>query len=213
MFWPTICVDNFLDNPQEIVDESKKLKFYSAEDGSWPGERTLTNDSPELNNFLIRKIATLLMPHSHDYKINASGQFQKITKRCGNHGWVHKDPDELTAIIYLSHHKNCGTSIYKPKSFKSKIINSKIKNKFYKDGVMTEEYKKALQENNNQFEETMYFESLFNRLVLFDSSQLHGVKNFEIVDDPRLTYIAFFELIIDPNKKSAIIESKKIQNL
>ena len=46
MIYPTFCVDNFLENPDEIVEYSKKLKFIKNPDGRWPGARVFLNEDP-----------------------------------------------------------------------------------------------------------------------------------------------------------------------
>ena len=39
MSYPTLCIDNFLENPDEIVEYSNRLNFIKAEHGRWPGLR------------------------------------------------------------------------------------------------------------------------------------------------------------------------------
>ena len=39
MNYPTYCIDNFLEDPDQIVEHSKQYKYTRAEDGKWPGER------------------------------------------------------------------------------------------------------------------------------------------------------------------------------
>ena len=73
-----------------------------------------------------------------------------------------------------------------------------------------QKYYESLQENNSQFDETIYFESVKNRLLLFDGNQVHGVKNLiDPNNKTRLTYVAFFKFIMDPSLKSFVVESKR----
>ena len=58
-------------------------------------------------------------------------------------------------------------------------------------------YKKARDANNKGYEKTLGVESIYNRLLIFDSYQYHGVENFydENVKEERLTLITFFSQI------------------
>jgi hypothetical protein len=40
MHFPTLVVDNFFDNPQQIIDSSQKLEFKNLPDKRWAGLRT-----------------------------------------------------------------------------------------------------------------------------------------------------------------------------
>ena len=41
MLWPTICVDNFFEDPGKVKEFSDTLKFNKDPLGKWPGERTM----------------------------------------------------------------------------------------------------------------------------------------------------------------------------
>ena len=211
MNYPTICIDNFLSNPDEVVEYSKKLEFFKDEDNQYPGERAFLTHT-DINQILLNKIFTIIHPHKTEhFKAQAKCFFQKINNQYGDIGWIHSDKDlELTAILYLSKNKNCGTSLYKPKSFTSCPKNVKTKQEFYKTYKKPKDYDKLLKENNNQFEETVYFESVYNRLIIFNSDNYHGVRNFNIGLEPRLTYISFIHSFSDINYKNSCSENRKI---
>ena len=40
MIWPSLCVDNFLNEPEKIVEFSKTLKYNNDTRGWWPGLRS-----------------------------------------------------------------------------------------------------------------------------------------------------------------------------
>ena len=40
MTYPITIVDNFFDNPDDIVELAKSFKYYSPDTGNWPGTRT-----------------------------------------------------------------------------------------------------------------------------------------------------------------------------
>jgi hypothetical protein len=212
MQYPYFCIDNFLEDPEEIVRYSKTLNYFKSDIGNWPGERAeITNT--KIGYFLSNKIFFAIHPYkTKNFRANSNCHFQKIDDKQGDTGWVHKDPGELTAIIYLSKHKGCGTSIYKPKSFESTPTYESrvIKGQGYKFSKFDQKYNKFLKKHNAQFEETIYFESIYNRLIVFNACAYHGVKNFKINNDPRLTFITFINWMSDDNLKTGVTQSKKI---
>jgi hypothetical protein len=216
MNYPTYCIDNFLEDPDQIVEHSKQYKYTRAEDGRWPGERANLSNTA-VNNFLLKKIFKVIHPNMTDnFRSLAQSMFQRINNEHGKSGWIHTDPrDELTAIIYLSKHKGCGTSIYQPKTFESFCTTEDniIKSNFYKSLNYSKKYEKHLEAHNNKFNETIYFESVYNRLIIFNSNDYHGVKNLKIGSEPRLTFITFIKWMSDDNLKSGYLESKKITTL
>lgn len=213
MRWPTICIDNFLANPEEVVLEAQKGIYQKHDLGMWPGKRCF--DKTDLNTYLVKRILRAIFPHespAKDFAAVIEPSFQIIDSSYNGGGWIHNDDhSEMTAILYLSKNlPNCGTSLYRPKSFSTKIKNEKVKRDFY-TGKNPINYKEALAENNDGFIETIYFDSIFNRLIAFDGSQIHGVKNFNITpENPRLTFICFFKDFKCSFLKSGIIQSKRV---
>ena len=55
MNYPTFCVNNFLEDPDQIVEHSKQYKYIRAKDGRWPGERANLSNTT-IHNFLLNKI-------------------------------------------------------------------------------------------------------------------------------------------------------------
>ena len=216
MNYPTFCVNNFLEDPDQIVEHSKQYKYIRAKDGRWPGERANLSNTT-IHNFLLNKIFRVIHPNmTNNFRASAQSMFQRINNEHGKSGWIHRDEtDELTAIIYLSKHKGCGTSIYQPKTFESCCTDEDniIKANFYKSLSYSKKYEKQLEAHNNKFNETMYFESVYNRLIIFNSNDYHGVKNFKVGPEPRLTFITFIKWLSDDNLKSGYLESRKVQTI
>ena len=197
MMWPTLIVDNFFDDPQKIINFSKQFKYERAIDGEWPGTRTPPIGEVE-KNFLAwstRKIMTLFFPMNlEQIRWRATQHFQKIPyKTYGEKGWIHRDTEsEFTAIIYLSHHTDNGTALYKPKFVFPQDFYTDKKIKFYKDlkdSSLSEKWRKKL---NKYFDKVVDLHSNFNRLVLFDGHLWHGAENFGTEKEDRLTLITFF---------------------
>ncbi len=207
MIYPTVIVDDFFDNPQKVRNFSNKLEYEKDPEGRWPGERTKGLHEIDYNffNHVHLKILSVLYPNDFR-KINysASSCFQKISaKRHMNPGWIHKDVgSEITGIIYLSDHKNCGTSLWKNKNFFDTDNTMVEKRKFNKSESYNKNEKDILTKHNNNFKSIMKVDSIFNRLVLFDSHHHHSAENFldKDVKDDRLTLVTFIEKIIFNDK-------------
>jgi arsenate reductase-like glutaredoxin family protein len=199
MIYPTLIVDNFFSDPLKIKKISDNLDFKKNPLGEWPGERS--NELHKINfnffNYLNLKILSLIYPKDfHKINFSANSTFQKISKeRYPHEGWVHKDnPSEITAIIYLSEHENCGTSLWKAKDF---FIPNNVDEKkhYYKKDSFDIEQINFLKKHNNNFEKILEVNSVFNRILLFDSNHLHSANNFvdPRLKDDRLTLISFIE--------------------
>jgi hypothetical protein len=217
MLWPTICVDDFFKEPKKIKEFSNTLTFAKDPSGKWPGERTqfLHQINQEFVKFVSKKIMSILFPINYnDMQWEVEQTFQKINGNIyKNKGWVHTDsPFELTAIIYLSDHLKCGTSIFKRNSFFCEIINSKFKEKFYKETDKLSAENKYLDENNDRFEKIHTIESRFNRLIIFDSNHFHAAEKFneENINEDRLTLISFFKNITGNFNKYPITEMNRV---
>jgi hypothetical protein len=217
MLWPTICIDDFFNDPFYVKNFADTLDFKKDPEGKWPGERTelLHNINSDFFNYTTVKIMSVLFPMNYK-KLNwkATQMFQRTDGNIyNNNGWVHTDFDEFTSIIFLSNHKKCGTSLFKKKKITSKVINNEFKHECYKN---TEKIKsgeeKYLKENNDQFEKTLTLNSRFNRLILFDSSNLHAAEKYgeENLNEDRLTLITFFTAIIGNENKYPISEMKRL---
>ena len=100
-------------------------------------------------------------------------------------------------LSYLSKFLNCGTSIYHPKNTHGYIRHADVKNEYYKNNDANSKIAKAKKENNDPFEETIRFNSRYNRLILFDGFSYHCANSFKHDDDKeeRLTLITFFNSV------------------
>ena len=215
MLWPSICVDNFFINPEEIVEFANKLKYQKDPKGEWPGERSDPLHLIDYNffNHIGKKFFSVLYPMNYkDIKYNMTLYFQKISSKYKNVGWVHSDHGkEITAICYLSKHKNCGTSIYNYKGLYPKLKNNKKKEEQYKTfSVKNEDI--LVKENNENYEETISFKSKYNRIIMFDSTQHHAAHKFieDGIKEDRLTLIGFINEIQSQSIKHHAVETRRI---
>jgi len=200
MLFPTTVVDNYFNDPDRIVEYSKKLEWGFDPEGKWPGQRSSTLGEVDYDffSFHCNKLLSVIYPeNTNDITYVAESYFQKISSEYNNGGWIHCDePKELTAIVYLSHHKNCGTNIYEHKHHFPIQKHLEEKKKVYKSKDFSNE-KKFLLENNENYEESISVKSKYNRLILFDSYLWHGANHYvdkENLED-RLTLVTFFHSI------------------
>ena len=201
MLFPNlICVDNFFDNPDEVVKLSKKFK-YSYHSYS-PGKRTEPLHMVDFDffNWVNLKIAAVLYPNDiHHIQFGTDTYFEKI-KRLEHDNWVHVDKDfKFTAIIYLNKEDTAGTSIFHPKNFKGQNINkgATLKYEYFdKQGKLSKkklkELEKAKEKNNECFQQTFSIEGIYNRLIIFDGSTYHASNPIK-KDQERIILISFFK--------------------
>jgi len=219
MLYPTSVIDNFFPNPDEVVKFSKSLDFKrDATSGKWPGERTNLIHKIDANFFqytTTKILSSIFLNNLSNINWEAQQYFQKVPCEGDvKQGWVHNDSNQqLTAIVYLSKHKGCGTSIYRKNSFFNGLKNYQIKEEYYSQNKkFDKKYYQALEENNSCFTKTIEVESVYNRLVLFDGAQWHGVNGFydKNISEDRLTLITFFYDIRGNNLKFPISEMHRV---
>ena len=193
MLFPTIIVDNFFDEPDRVREYGLSLS-YEKFGNHYAGVRTKQVES-DLFGYSTIKMKAVLYPMNYiTMEWEARQSFQKISgEKYKEEGWVHQDSsDQITAIIYLSKHKNCGTSICKPKDFDRVPKHTELSHKYFKDPSI--DASKELKENNERFDQTVNVESIYNRLLMFDSCQFHMANAFgdNVLDEDRLILITFF---------------------
>ena len=220
MLYPTIQTQNFFKNPDEIVEYSKTLPYAYDSEGRWPGKRSIylhqTNNS--FFGYITRKIVSLIYPMTyHNIYWNAESTFQSIpaNENTGD-GWIHQDIyAEFTAIIYLSKHNKCGTSIYKKnnETYFHDEKNIEIKKDYYiNKKPFDEAYYKALKENNSNFIKTVEFNSIYNSCIIFDGHNYHSADHYydNKCNENRLTLITFFKSLSGKGLKYSGSELNRI---
>tara|TARA_R100001015_G_C4526895_1_gene94352 strand:+ start:69 stop:716 length:648 start_codon:yes stop_codon:yes gene_type:complete len=195
MLYPTVVIDNFFDDPEMVLKHAEKFDYRFPKDGAYPGTRS---DNTDLTffQFTTKKMIAALYPMNYRSMTWSGDQFfQKINgKDYPDEGWVHQDwTSEITAIVYLSKDLGCGTAICTPKNYDKEIIFNDKKQNQYKEINNTpekkQELKNYLEKNNSRYEKTIKVDSVFNRLVMFDSHSYHNVISFG--DKERLTLVTF----------------------
>jgi hypothetical protein len=203
MYFPTICVDNFFDDPQAVRDLAFSLDF--SEGGKkYPGKRTklLHEVAPEYFNYFCRRLMGVFYDFRKFDNIswNIFTGFQLTTPYKNDDcvidkGWIHRDDNTFFAgVIYLTPEANLdtGTSIFDPKIIGQDPINRDKKEKLFATNVADQEIKQALEENNNKFIKTIEFKNVYNRMIAFGGEKFHGADSFSNDNtEQRLTQVFF----------------------
>tara|TARA_R100000655_G_scaffold6182_1_gene18115 strand:- start:1001 stop:1657 length:657 start_codon:yes stop_codon:yes gene_type:complete len=196
MLYPTIIADNFFTNPEKIRDFGLTLKKEKDVEDRYPGVRSKSLHEIDMGifNYVGKKILSVVYPYEYDkLRFHATMYFQEVDS-IFEEGWTHRDVKmSMTSIIYLSEHRNCGTSICEAKEITAYPLHTSKKRKYYNDPIKNP-YTKERKQNNNQFENSIIIDSRYNRMLCFDSHHLHKANGF--IDnkrkDKRLTLITFF---------------------
>ena len=216
-FFP-VSVDNFFDNPDKIVRYAKSLSKEPDPDGRWPGKRTemLWKIDDELNCALLLKIMSCYYDLSYQDVSWESSElyfqeiptFSKNKNDVKNKGWIHIDDDtkfEVAGLIYLTPDidPDSGTSLFKVKPHKEYMTHDRQVAKYllYKNTNSSnnkEEFDEAYfikkyKEHEECFIEKTRFANIYNRMVMYDTSEFHRANNFYNGDgkDARLTLVFF----------------------
>lgn len=211
MLFPTYTVDNFFDDPYKVVKFASSLDYKKDPEGVWPGKRTknLCDIDTDFFQFATTKLMRLIYPDTCHYLFwEASLYFQLIDYGEDiKEGWIHKDTNtQVSAVVYLSHHKGCGTSIYKPKLFHRSVdleANKIRTDYFLNNKKFDKKFYNALQKNNSRFVKTLQIDSCFNRLAVYDGHQWHSGDGFfdKKIPEGRLTLVAFINHIYREDRK------------
>ena len=166
-YYPTFILEDFLENPDDVIEYSKSLKFFKPEkDENWPGLRTksLHLFNEKLFNYIVLKILSVYYDFSfHKVKyFDTNVMFHKIYLKDylnfnKKHTNIHRDNDfELAGVLYLNKKfsEKTGTTIF----------------------------------NDNE-NEIIKISNNYNTLVCYDAKKIHGVNN--ILDEERLSIVIF----------------------
>ena len=208
----TICVDNFFDDPDKIREWGLGLSKQKDPEGKWPGKRSdqLHEVDDAFNQKLIAKIGLAFYGWESMNKVtwNESDiSFQLVEshkhENC-NKGLIHMDANSkdevgIAGLIYLTPNANLnsGTSIYKLKenhNFTKEDGKSILKLKedlYLNDSVDEKKWDKMIEKNYSDFDETIRFNNIYNRLICYDTFSWHSAMSTNAGVDDRLTLVFF----------------------
>jgi hypothetical protein len=221
---PVTILDDFLDNPNEVREWALSLEYQKSKKGNYPGKRSKFLDEihPPFYDYINKKILNLFFPSSPASWVSET-EFH-ISTNLEKTGWIHQDPNHITAIIYLSPEEpgvNRGTSLYKLKQNKLHPYNSPEESTLiqhmpnhYLTGKISEEVFNLKNDwEKNTFDKILDIPDKFNRLIAFDPYTYHANNNITSKESPdRLTLITFINEISHP-ANFPIPRSKQIMTI
>jgi hypothetical protein len=198
-----ICVDNFYNDPDSVVEYALSCD-YTITDKHFPGARTepLFNINYDFyQNIFCKKLMSILFDLDNTYvNFSIDTRFHKIKKISNdpsvNLGGVHLDGGlfgqklAFAGVIYLNknYNLNCGTSIFIKKTDTLPEFNT-LDEKWHNYANDDK------QQYRNNFIETIRFQNIYNRLILYDSCHMHAINTLAS-DEDRLTQVFFCDSII-----------------
>lgn len=218
--FPTICIDDFYDDPDSIRNYALSLEYFTST-GEYPGKRT--KSLHEIDKVFFDDFCEKIMSIYYNFDTtlmnwNISTRFQLIENLSDNKsspkntGWIHQDGAALLGgIIYLTPEidPSCGTSVFKLKdSIEHDTGDLTIRTDFHSKNI-DRDYDCNIVKHNSQFVETIRFDNHYNRLIAFEGGVFHGVNNF-YSNKQRLTQV-FFVHNIESNCRSPIERMKIIK--
>jgi hypothetical protein len=229
-FFQIQSVDNFFDDPEEIVKFANSLEYKIGPYGFWPGKRSdelHINHRQFYNSFMIRLLALFFDFENTKLSWSDVGMyFQKTTafdntdkNNILNTGLIHQDGDyPLVGLVYLTKDADpdSGTSIMKPtKNYESRLekelgqkqtdLYKKPQKELTKKNL--DDYKKLIIDKNKNFLESLRFNNIYNRLVTYSGKDYHKCNSFYSGKNERLTLV-FFVKKIQVNRHPPLQRSK-----
>jgi hypothetical protein len=212
--FPLTVIDNFFDNPDEVIRKANKLTFLN-EKRRWPGSRTgnLMEVCPALHSHLCNKVFSPWyknLQQEGKFNCRVKSFFQRTEMydpdplSVINSGWPHVDDIAIGAgVIYLTPNANpdSGTSMFSSKRHISDFEEEyrechAMKNLFYNDPsqVDREEYIEKKKNFCEKFNLTVEVKNVFNRCITYSGNQFHSESGFEgSNEEQRLTLVFFIE--------------------
>lgn len=206
--FPVTCYDGFYKDPDKIRKYALSLEYNKCPAGAWPGRRTkyISTLNPKLFELFVNKVSYLFYDLSNNLEMTIQTCFYIVdsleddpnSKK--NKGWIHRDSEnegernyDFAGIVYLTPdiELDSGTSIYRLKT-KNFTDYSDNRCPYYKDKVdvsFDEHYTK----HNSQFEETVRFANIYNRLIMYDATLWHSANSYH-TKQPRLMQVFFANL-------------------
>ena len=172
----SLIIDDFLDDPDQIRNFLINNKVPFEIEGPYPGKRTIPVDNIGYQNMVIEKLNQVL-----PFKIKMdplSFAFQLCLS--DDETWVHVDPSEWTAVLYLTPNApiESGTLLFKADNESMMKIRSEEKQQVDIDIIAG-------------------ISNVYNRLVVFrgkDIPHRSNVAGFgDCLENGRLTQVFFFD--------------------
>jgi len=204
--FPTICIDDFFEDPDAIRNYGLSLEYINK-GKNYPGKRSLDINviNPDLAINIHQKFLSMFYEEKSVWEIiekkliKTNIYFQKINSinyAKIDSGWTHTDdPCISSGVIYLNKNYSIdsGTTIKDIKKTTTSAHfaeNFSIRNKLY-SGITPENWEEKHLSHENNFDDSIIFKNKYNRMIMFGSSLWHRQSGFYMNGEERLTMVFF----------------------
>lgn len=196
-----ITRDNYLNNPEVVIELSKAQKYNRAT--YYPGLRTdnlLSSKDPatiDFANWFTNNLSFNVFPGISLYETYLCFHINDVSKHTDyNLGWIHSDYGTLAGLVYLTPNESnidTGTSIFNlTGSCEEKPGDAAARAAFSLKDELTEDYITGFASNQQQFKESIRVGNQYNRLVAYDSQMFHRPNSYVTeTNQPRLSLLFF----------------------
>lgn len=199
---PASIYDNFFDDADAVRKYALSLE-YTKHPGAIPGKRSekISDLNPELFNIFQMKIINL-MYGAGDYDVGIDAYFQWVPEKY-EEGWVHTDnlgginEPTIAGVVYLTPDAplSAGTSVYKKTIAADLGVTAHgMKTTFYQDEpIDMSDYRLARDLHNYKYDKTIDVANVYNRLFIYNTTQLHRENKFfgTTIENSRLILVFF----------------------
>ncbi len=211
MYFPSVHVENFFENPYRIINLAKSLSFKKEDNQNYPGVRSRPID--QINYELFQYICGKQLSYFYSRQ-----EMESISYRCEMQFQLIPQGENAAFVIqtrnidynnlFNTDEEESGTSVVVPtdetgfflpqQSTNTKdATDAKIKGINDPENTDINKTREASDKYNNTFKEVTRFNSIFNSLSMFNSSSFHQA-HFNPSGGERLTLISFFHDISAP---------------
>jgi hypothetical protein len=199
---PVIVVDDFLSDPDVLIDLAAECSFDGVSDAFYPGSRAPV---PPIYCFAIRAFLgraigdvfglaadSVTGELSHFSLVTTPPEKLKAVQRMPHYDTT--NPKQLAVLHYLCEPKHGGTSFYRHRQTRFEFVDEarapKYANAVAQElGALGAPPPKYICGDDARFERTRAFPAAFNRVLIYQSINLHSAdigSAFDFQPDPRL---------------------------
>ena len=189
--FPTLVVDDFLDDPDYVLNLAKNVEYNDPGHTNHPGVASkdhIGHIDRELFEYLHFKLLGIYWDLNNKISYNTRMDFLKIDynhKGILNKGIIHIDSehgDLCAGLVYLNKDamKDTGTSFYKLKDDSYTISQENFLDIIAKHhaGEHVDNIENICQDHYDKYDETMRVQNQYNRLVSYGSDVYHSSTSY-----------------------------------
>ena len=184
--FPTLVVDDFLDDPDYVLDLALNAEYRDPGHTNYPGvasKKRIHEIDQKLFDSILQKIFGYYWDLYNPVRFMVDMEFQRIDNP--GQGIIHVDTEYgalCAGVIYLNKNieKDTGTSFYKLIDPDYKVKKEEFLEPIarYHAGEHVEDLDKICANHYNMFEETMRVQNQYNRLVTYAADVWHTATSY-----------------------------------